>query len=128
MRLRELIDRAVRPRLHERFSTALAHDFDLDADISEDAVAGGNEDLTLAGVGLVLEYEDSRGRQTQRLVTCKQYEIRAGKEYLRAYCHHREAVRSFRLDRIVDIFDATTGESLSPVQAFFARFAPDKIA
>lgn len=128
MKLRDLIDRAVKPRLHERFAPLLQSQLSYAEDISEEAGDSGSEDLTLSGLSLVIEYEGAQGQRTQRVVTCKQYEVRASKEYLRAYCHHRGAIRSFRVDRIIDIFDPTTGESLSPVQAFFARFAPDKVA
>jgi len=127
MRLATLISRAVKPRLNPRFGDLLTKEVDAAGDFSEASHADEVEDLTLSGISLVLEYEDSRGQRTQRVVTCKQYEIRAGKEYVRAFCHHRGAVRSFRLDRIADIFDPETGESLSPVQEFFARFSPDKI-
>lgn len=127
MKLRDLINRAVKPRLHERFGNLLLQIPEFDDEVLNEH-ADDEADLgSLSGLGLILEYEDSRGRSTQRVVTCKQFSIEGGFQYLKAYCHHREAVRTFRLDRIVDIFDPRTGESLSPVQAFFLKFSPDKI-
>lgn len=61
------------------------------------------------------------------MISCRQYLHADDKDYLKAFCHHRSAMRSFRLDRIIDVFDPITGESLSPVQIFFSQFAPDKV-
>lgn len=129
MNLSDLISRVVKPRVHDRFAALLKQPQDATADISEDydATAVDDPEQSLVGLNLVLEYEDARGNRTQRVVTCREYSIRAGRGYVHAYCHHRAALRSFRLDRIVDIFDPITGESLSPVQAFFANFSPDKV-
>ncbi len=129
MKLRELINRAVKPRLHERFGqlTLQVDEFDdqIDVTVESSSSEGSN---SLSGLSLVLEYENSKRERSQRIVTCRQFSIEAGKEYLKAYCHHREAIRTFRIDRIVEIFDPATGECLSPVQSFFARYQPDKIA
>lgn len=128
MRLRELINRAVKPRLSDRFGE-LRVELEDDPNITEDDVQfdENEETVSIAGLSLVLEYENSKRELSQRLVTCRQFSINAGKSYLKAYCHHRTALRTFRLDRVKDVFDAKTGESLSPVQAFFAQFSPDKM-
>ncbi|MEQ1496206.1 MAG: WYL domain-containing protein [Novosphingobium sp.] len=128
MKLRESMLLAVRPKIHERFGEVLCEIPDLEDEtdfVEPDEVGGIIE--SLSGLALLLEYENSKGVRTQRVVTCKQFSVQAEKSYLKAYCHHRRAVRSFRLDRILDIFDPSTGESLSPVQAFFSQYSPDKI-
>ena len=62
------------------------------------------------------------------MITCRKLSVRAGKQYLNAYCHHRGAPRSFKVERISEVFDASTGECLSPAQAFFANFEPDSVS
>ncbi|HEX7743304.1 MAG TPA: WYL domain-containing protein, partial [Sphingobium sp.] len=66
------------------------------------------------------------GEITQRLVTCQRLDRAADTLYLWAFCHHRAAVRQFRVDRIVDIADAETGELLGSPIAFFAQFEVDR--
>lgn len=128
MGLRDLIGVAVKPRLDVRFATLLDDEVIFEDGISSEYHDEKGELQSLSGLSLVIEYTDSKGATSQRLITCQHYAVRADKEYIRAYCHHRKSLRSFRLDRIVDVYDAATGESLSPVQAFFARFSPDSIA
>lgn len=127
MRLRDLLNQAVKPKLNKRFGDLAISvpEFDDDQDQVED-----NSEVhlgSLSGLALVIEYENSKKEKSQRVVTCRQLTVEAKKEYLKAYCHHRKAIRTFRLDRVIDIFDPLTGESLSPVQAFFSQYSPDKI-
>ena len=49
----------------------------------------------------MIEYEDSHGDTTNRRVTMRTVEERGGHRYLYAFCHERQALRMFRLDRIV---------------------------
>ncbi len=128
MKLRDLFHSAVRPRLSEQYGRLLLQvpEFEDDVGHPHDALVD-SELESLSGLSLVLEYENAKGERSQRVVTCKQLSIQAETTYLKAFCHHRQSVRTFRLDRIVDIFDPQTGESLSPVQAYFAQFSPDKI-
>lgn len=125
MKLSEMLSRVVKPKLHERFSgieLAVPEFDDTDDADPVDTIE------TVGGLSVIIEYSDSRGNSSQRLITCRKMVVRAGKDYINAYCHHRGAPRSFRIDRITDVFDAKTGESLSPAQAFFAGFEPDKVA
>ena len=79
------------------------------AEPSQVAVAAEEEtDATLAlirdsvdrGVQLELDYRDSRGEQERRRVDPLRVESIDADWYLRGWCHLREAVRTFRLDRI----------------------------
>lgn len=124
MKLREMISRAVKPRLHNRFTEIGLDIPEFDDDELENDPIEHIENV--GGLSVVIEYSDSKANVSQRLITCRKLSIRADKEYLNAYCHHRKSTRSFRIDRIIDIFDALTGESLSPAQAFFATFQPDE--
>ena len=132
MRLSEILGRVVKPKLSDKFGEIYLRvpEFDDSEEVDNVDIALDKKlpELTIDGLALVLEYEDSAGKASTRLVTCKQLSVEADKHYIRVYCHHRAAIRTFRLDRIKEIFDPQTGECLSPVQAFFAQFAPDKIS
>lgn len=52
---------------------------------------------------LFIRYIDGEGKESQRWVTPKQVMGLSDYVYLVAYCHMREAERSFRLDRIVEV-------------------------
>jgi proteasome accessory factor C len=75
---------------------------------SEVAVERTETDATLAliresvatGVQLEFEYLNSRGEHERRRVDPLRIESMDADWYLRAWCHLREAVRTFRLDRI----------------------------
>lgn len=128
MERKKLANKVVAPKLHEKFRLLMDRIFPDDE--SEAEIAQSSQDTaalsSLSGLNLIIEYEDSKGKRTQRVISCRQYLQADHKDYLKAFCHHRSAMRSFRLDRIVDVYDPLTGESLSPVEAFFAQFAPDR--
>lgn len=130
MGLRELISAAVKPKLNQCFSTLLdTHLGDEDDLIDDSGFLGSISDIqAISGRCLIIEYVNLKNERTQRVITCRQYAVRGDKTYVQAFCHHRKTLRSFRIDRIIDVFDPVTGESLSPVQAFFAQFSPDRIA
>jgi DNA polymerase III epsilon subunit len=52
---------------------------------------------------LFIRYMDGSGEETQRWITPKQVMGLADYIYLQAHCHLRNAERSFRLDRIVEV-------------------------
>ena len=52
---------------------------------------------------LFIKYIDGSGEETERWITPKQVMGLADYIYLQAHCHLRNAERSFRLDRIVDV-------------------------
>jgi DNA polymerase III subunit epsilon len=52
---------------------------------------------------LFIRYIDGDGEETQRWITPKQVTGLSDYVYLLAYCHMRNAERSFRLDRIVEV-------------------------
>lgn len=55
------------------------------------------------GKRMFIRYVDKDGEQTERWVTPRHVIGLADYIYLQAYCHLREAERSFRLDRIVQV-------------------------
>lgn len=56
-----------------------------------------------SGKRLRISYVDGKGQRSKRWITPYQVIGLADYIYLQAYCHLREAERSFRLDRIVEI-------------------------
>ena len=56
-----------------------------------------------SGKRLRISYVDGKGQHSKRWITPNQVIGLADYIYLQAYCHLREAERSFRLDRIVEI-------------------------
>jgi proteasome accessory factor C len=77
---------------------------------SQVAVEGSETDATLAliresvatGVQIEFDYSDSRGEHERRRVDPLRIESVDADWYLRGWCHLREALRTFRLDRITN--------------------------
>lgn len=77
---------------------------------------------SIAGVGCILTYLDSRGSDSLRRITCRRLSINNGTIYLEAFCHERSARRTFRVDRIVEVACGASGEVFSPPSRFFSQF------
>jgi len=83
------------------------------------AVESTETDLTLAlirdsvaaGLQLEFDYQSSTGEQQRRRVDPLRVESLDANWYLRAWCHLREAVRTFRIDRISN--PAVTDEAIT---------------
>ena len=50
-----------------------------------------------------MRYVDARGQETRRLIRPLRVQEHRGLLYLTAYCHRAEALRTFRLDRVVEL-------------------------
>lgn len=73
----------------------------------------------VAGLVVVIEYQDAAGRRQFRPVTLRS--IKSGRHEvprLVAYCHDRGDLRSFRVDRILSIADAD-GVLQEPLERFY---------
>lgn len=75
---------------------------------------------------VIIEYRDSQGNFSRRRITLLAVEAGETADYVRAFCHEREQYRSFRLDRILAVADAETGEYLSNTafSELLAEFGP----
>jgi len=62
------------------------------------------------GMANVVQYEDAAGDISERRLTFFSIQCKKGRYYLSAYCHERNAYRSFRCDRIIHCVDPETGE------------------
>jgi hypothetical protein len=66
-------------------------------------------------------YEDSDGNATERRITVRSIRLTADNvPLLFAWCHERQALRTFRLDRISAVIDHN-GEVISPPAHFFVE-------
>lgn len=90
-----------------------------DIDLSDDFEP---ELESIAGVGCILTYADSKGAISARRVTCRKLSHLKDVLYVVGYCHERQALRTFRLDRIVEAACGVTGEVFVPGTLFFDRF------
>lgn len=82
-----------------------------DEDDTEDVSGAEEEDLD--GLFLGIYYRDSRGARSSRTITAHDLALKDGRVYLRGICHLRSAYRSFRCDRIDEVFSAD-GEIFAP--------------
>lgn len=73
------------------------------------------------GVAVGIVYRDAGGRQSTRTIRCSAAHRAAGggPVYLKAWCLQRDDWRTFRVDRIEEVYDYTTGEVIGPGGAFF---------
>jgi hypothetical protein len=77
----------------------------------------------IAGFGCILTYADCKGSISHRRVTCRKLSERGGVLYLQGFCHERQALRTFRVDRITELACGSTGEVFVPATLFFERFS-----
>lgn len=80
---------------------------------------------SLGGVEVVaavyhLTYEDAGGVVSERVVTVRRIERRGGRLYLHVLCHLRHAPRCFAVERVLDGYDISTGETFDRAEAYFA--------
>lgn len=72
-----------------------------------------------------INYIDSLGQKSERRITIKSITQIANSDYLiTAYCHEKEAIRSFKLSHIERLVDIETGEIFNePLNYFVERFS-----
>ncbi len=113
-------DRRVRPRLPDGRRPRVPG-----GEAEESHLDDGGEPEEIGGLGVYICYEAADGNVTERRITCRKL-VRSGENiYVHAWCHEAEAPRCFRLDRIFEMVDPSTGEVLegeSDIRAFFARY------
>lgn len=93
-----------------------------------DQEEGEERNADLGGLSLHIVYRDASGATSQRTIRCHKLRTTQGVSYIDAYCLWRRAQRTFRLDRIANIFDYSTGEELGDVRGFFAEQIGDDIS
>jgi len=81
----------------------------------ESTCSEAHETITLDNHKVILHYKDFQGNISNRVVDVKEYDG----AYLSGYCNLRHSSRTFRVDRIIDISDAETGELITDMKAYF---------
>lgn len=93
----------------DAFPEDAAGSIDLEALLTDDAPLDPLDGLDAGAVGgltFAMEYRDSRNAVTRRRITLNSFRATGDGHYLmRAFCHERKAVRSFRTDRVVSVID-----------------------
>lgn len=81
---------------------------------------------TICGVAFGVEYCDSHGWMSTRTLRCLAINPHHP-AYLTAYCHVREKVQTFRVDRIISVIDLRSGRVVSSDEhlALLAPYMPD---
>lgn len=92
-----------------------------DSDETVDATPSAEND-DISGLSFGIQYEDRNGEISERWVTAYGF-TGYPPEFLSAHCHARDAVRTFRLDRIAAVFDQD-GEIIVDAAGFFEQFSP----
>lgn len=86
-----------------------------DAEVAESPPGSA---IDLMGLTVHLTYVDAKGETSERTVQCRKAWVAAGSAYVGGVCALRGAYRSFRIDRIIEIADFTSGELIAP-EVFF---------
>ena len=67
---------------------------------------------------LFFDYTDSNGKQSDRIVDVRQFDEKLGGGMIIGFCRHRQATRTFRIDRIEHCIVYDTGEVVEDVRTF----------
>jgi hypothetical protein len=79
---------------------------------------------SITGRHALIIYSDSRNRETERQIVCRRIEEHNGQHHLMALCLLRSQIRQFRLDRIRQFVDCSTGEIFEPGEDLLHHYAP----
>lgn len=89
----------------------------------DEGSSDAEELLDVVGLALGITYVDSQGDKSRRRITVRSLVSRGDVLMVNAYCHEREAVRQFRIDRIEELVVLSTGEVIEDAAGFFDRLA-----
>jgi hypothetical protein len=95
-----------------------------DAPETVEAVHLDDEDgvpQAIAGFICIIEYADANGEVSERLISCRRYEVHNDNPRVGAICLKSSRYKLFRCDRILEVSDAHTGEGLGN-GTFFEQF------
>lgn len=82
-------------------------------------MADADDAADIAPIVFHLVYEDAAGNVSQRIVTVRKVEVSRAGHTLLCFCHLRHRARRFALDRVLEVFDVSTGEVHADPKAFF---------
>jgi hypothetical protein len=89
--------------------------------IAEDSAEMADAEQVADSVPIVfhLVYEDADGNVSQRIVTVRKVEASRAGHTLLCFCHLRKRARRFALERVLEVFDVSTGEVHANPKNFF---------
>jgi len=76
----------------------------------------------ITGFVCIIEYADAQGEISERLIQCRRYDYTDGKSSVGAICGRSGRYKRFRCDRMIEVTDAQSGNSLGDGR-FFEQFA-----
>jgi len=77
------------------------------------------------GLLIGFSYRDASNNPSRRKVLCRQSWTEDGVTYIRGYCTLREALRTFRADRMRELIELRTGRRIDDAVSYFEHFAED---
>ncbi|HEX8402255.1 MAG TPA: hypothetical protein VF628_11190 [Allosphingosinicella sp.] len=80
-------------------------------------IFGSDRDQASGWCGYI-SYQNAKGERSERRITCHRIEGFGGPEVVMAYCHESRRAKSFRIDRIIELIDYSTGEVCDPKERF----------
>ncbi|WP_417590857.1 hypothetical protein [Parasphingorhabdus sp.] len=116
----------VRPKLADRFVLSTEDTLTDELEQPQDKLNWAADFGPISGVPCILIYKDSKGQRSERLVTCQRYDLHNEVPYLWAFCHMRSAVRQFKIERVLEVYDPESGEAFESSTAFFSQFSVDQ--
>ncbi len=84
--------------------------------------------MDIDGVSVGILYRDATGTPSTRTIRCRQALRDGNLIYIDAWCLSRQDWRTFRVDRIVEVYDYTTGELVGRAAPFFSKLLGVDIA
>lgn len=96
-----------------------AVDHEEESQALEKSGAQAVEESALANRAFVIAYVDASGAESERRIICRQVYLSGGKTYVQAVCLERQAARSFRVDRITEVYCGVSGEDLGSASLLF---------
>ncbi|MGR3315889.1 tellurite resistance TerB family protein [Roseovarius indicus] len=109
----------------EKAPQIVEHCSDTDTDVEDDVPSEACESDFLDGIIFGMTYKDANGHVSRRTISAMDFVEERDCVYLRGVCHLRNAYRSFRADRIVEIITAD-GEVLEPI-AFWKQIGISQV-
>ena len=67
---------------------------------------------------LKIKYQDAKGKITNRIISVNECDILNPNGYLIGFCHLRQQIRTFRINRIISAVDVETGEFINNLTQF----------
>lgn len=104
----------VQPPASRRYIPPPGPEPDIEEDVSEDQIT---DVIDLDEIYVAMDYTDAKGKETRRRITMLRLVRGPVSPILRAICHERRALRSFRIDRI-SCFITGDGEVIEPDRFF----------